>query len=233
MKLLVSPMNLEEAEAAAEGGADIIDIKNPKEGSLGASFPWMITEIKDALPQRLEISATLGDLDNKPGFASLAAYGLSLLDVEYIKAGFLVHERKEAEGLARSIVKAAEPSESKVVLAGYGDFRRIGSINPAELPEIARTSGAHGVMIDTYTKNGISLFDHMSLEELETFVEEGKAQGLLVAIAGSITAGQIPKLKTLKPHIVGIRGAVCTKNDRIRGKIEKEKVKEFKRQLID
>ncbi|MFQ5801170.1 MAG: (5-formylfuran-3-yl)methyl phosphate synthase [Candidatus Hydrothermarchaeales archaeon] len=233
MKLLISPINPEEAKAATEGGADIIDIKNPREGSLGASFPWMITEIKDALPRHLEISATLGDMDNRPGFASLAAYGLSLLDVEYIKAGLLVHKRKEALELAMSIVKAAEGSGSKVVLAGYGDFRGIRSINPVEIPEIARTSGAHGVMIDTYTKNGTSLFGHMGMEELETFVEEGKVHGLTVAIAGSITASHIPKLKTLKPHIVGVRGAVCTKNDRIHGKIEKEKVKEFKRQLID
>lgn len=39
MKLLVSPINKEEAIAAYKGGADIIDVKNPKEGSLGANFP--------------------------------------------------------------------------------------------------------------------------------------------------------------------------------------------------
>ncbi|VVB93549.1 (5-formylfuran-3-yl)methyl phosphate synthase [uncultured archaeon] len=32
MKLLVSPINVEEAKICKLGGADIIDVKNPKEG---------------------------------------------------------------------------------------------------------------------------------------------------------------------------------------------------------
>ena len=47
MRLLVSPMNLVEAQAALDGGADIIDVKNPKEGSLGANFPWTIRAVAD------------------------------------------------------------------------------------------------------------------------------------------------------------------------------------------
>ena len=49
MKLLVSPVNKEEAIIASKGGADIVDVKNPKEGSLGANFPWIIKEIKEAV----------------------------------------------------------------------------------------------------------------------------------------------------------------------------------------
>ncbi|GAI18919.1 unnamed protein product [marine sediment metagenome] len=40
--LLVSPRDINEALAAVRGGADILDIKNPEEGSLGANFPWII-----------------------------------------------------------------------------------------------------------------------------------------------------------------------------------------------
>ena len=36
MKVLISPLSLEEAHIVAEGGCDILDIKNVKEGSLGA-----------------------------------------------------------------------------------------------------------------------------------------------------------------------------------------------------
>jgi uncharacterized protein (UPF0264 family) len=39
--LLISPINTQEAREAINGGADIIDVKNPKEGSLGANFPWV------------------------------------------------------------------------------------------------------------------------------------------------------------------------------------------------
>jgi hypothetical protein len=51
MKLLVSPRDVEEAKAVIRGSADIIDVKidvkNPKEGSLGANFPWIIRAIKE------------------------------------------------------------------------------------------------------------------------------------------------------------------------------------------
>ena len=72
MRLLVSPMNMVEAQAALDGGADILDVKNPKEGSLGANFPWIIREVADLVRGKVPLSATIGDLDYKPGTASLA-----------------------------------------------------------------------------------------------------------------------------------------------------------------
>ena len=45
MKVLISPTSLEEAEAVLAGGADIIDIKNPAEGSLGANFHLSLSPI--------------------------------------------------------------------------------------------------------------------------------------------------------------------------------------------
>ena len=38
MKVLISPKDEFEATEAVNGGADIIDVKNPIEGSLGANF---------------------------------------------------------------------------------------------------------------------------------------------------------------------------------------------------
>lgn len=51
MLLLISPINREEALESIEGGADIVDVKNPKEGSLGANFPWVIKEIRELTPE--------------------------------------------------------------------------------------------------------------------------------------------------------------------------------------
>ncbi|MCJ7722212.1 hypothetical protein MUO98_07410, partial [Candidatus Bathyarchaeota archaeon] len=39
MKLLVSVVDKTEALESIRGGANILDVKNPKEGSLGANFP--------------------------------------------------------------------------------------------------------------------------------------------------------------------------------------------------
>ena len=87
MKLLISPMNEKEALEAIAGGADIIDVKNPKEGALGANYPWVIKRIKELTPKNLEVSCTLGEVGNFPGSVSLAALGAASLDVDYIKVG--------------------------------------------------------------------------------------------------------------------------------------------------
>jgi len=79
MKLLVSPINTTEAKAALDGGADIVDVKNPKEGSLGANFPWMIRAVIETIESKKPVSATIGDFNFKPGTASLAALGAALI----------------------------------------------------------------------------------------------------------------------------------------------------------
>jgi len=94
MKVLVSPMNVAEALQAIEGGADIIDVKNPAEGSLGANFPWVIREISEiAKKHGKEISATTGDMPFKPGTASLAALGAAVAGADYIKGRSLRSEK--------------------------------------------------------------------------------------------------------------------------------------------
>ena len=43
MLLLISPINHEEALESIKGGADIVDVKNPKEGSLGYMAFFTVT----------------------------------------------------------------------------------------------------------------------------------------------------------------------------------------------
>lgn len=232
MKLLVSPVNIKEALEAIKGGADIIDVKNPQEGSLGASYPWVIREIKDVLPPGTELSAPLGDLEYKPGTAALAALGLAGLGVDYVKAGLHgVRNREEAIRMGMHIVKSIKKFRIKVVLAGYADYKVIGSVNPMELPSVAEETGAHGVMIDTATKNGRTLIDHISLKELETFTRDAHSRGVFVALAGSLGLSDIEVLRRTGCDILGVRGAVCSNYDRVKGNIIADKVRELKRRL--
>lgn len=229
MRLLVSPMNIEEAQIALEGGADILDIKNPKEGSLGANFPWAIKAVVDLAKGRVPVSATIGDLDYKPGTASLAALGAAVSGAEYIKAGLLgVKTPEQAEDMLGKIVKAVKgfDANKKVVAAGYSDHLRVGSISPMLLPEAAALAGADLVMVDTAIKDGRSTFEFMSESELGDFIDLGRAKGLEVAIAGTIGFEHIDMLKMLKPDIIGVRGIVCG-GDR-RSAIQSDLVKKLK-----
>ena len=113
MQLLVSPRCIEGAREAIQGSADIIDCKNPLEGSLGANFPWVIKEMRDVIDSvdnnSIKLSATIGDMPNLPGTASLAATGLAHLNVDYVKVGIYGPKTKEDAGaLLKAIVRAVK-----------------------------------------------------------------------------------------------------------------------------
>lgn len=212
MKLLVSPINLEEARSAMNGGADIIDVKNPKEGSLGANFPWVIKSVADAVNSKVPISATIGDFNYKPGTASLAALGAAVSGADFIKVGlFDIQTNEQALEMAQRVVKSVKnyDSSKKVVISGYADYKRINSIPVSELPPICKEAGADVVMMDTGVKDGRSTFEFMTNEELSDFTDAAREHGLLSAIAGSINFDDIDALNQIDPDIIGIRGCVC------------------------
>jgi hypothetical protein len=226
-------MNIVEARAALAGGADILDVKNPKEGSLGANFPWAIRAVADLAEGRVPVSATIGDLDYKPGTASLAALGAAVSGADYIKAGLLgVKTGEQAEEMLLGIVKAVKDYDSgkRVVAAGYSDYTRANSVSPMLLPAAAAKAGADLVMVDTAIKDGRSTFEFMNEQDLKDFISLGHDEGLKVALAGTIGFGHLEMLKRLNPDIIGVRGIVCG-GDR-RSAIQAELVKKLKLEML-
>ncbi len=234
MKLLVSPTDEKEALEAIAGGAHIIDVKNPKEGTLGASFPWVIKKIRAITPKNIEISCAIGDLPNLPGTASLAALGAATLGVSYIKAGLYgVKNKDEAIKLMQNITKAVKAFDGsiKLVATGYADAELIGAVNPLLIPSIAHASECDVAMIDTAVKDGKSLLDFLSLHKLKAFVDEAHNFNLKVALAGSLKKEHLHLLYKLGTDIVGIRGAACTGGDRHGGHITRQRVHDLMQTL--
>ncbi|HUV02451.1 MAG TPA: (5-formylfuran-3-yl)methyl phosphate synthase [Desulfobacteria bacterium] len=238
MKLLVSPRDIEEAKAVIRGNADIVDVKNPKEGSLGANFPWVIKSIKELVVKEggngMEMSAAIGDFYYKPGTASLAALGAASVGADYIKIGlFKIKTREEAIDLLSGVVKAVKGFDptKKVVSAFYSDYKRINSISPFEIAEIGKEVEIDVSMVDTGIKDGKTTFEFLSEDELTTFVSESKALGLETALAGSFTFKDIPALKRIAPDILGVRGMVCG-GDR-NSQVQEELVTELRRKVSE
>jgi uncharacterized protein (UPF0264 family) len=238
MKLLVSPRDLEEAKSVIRGNADIVDVKNPKEGSLGANFPWVIKSIKELVEKEggngMEMSAAIGDFYYKPGTASLAALGAASVGADYIKIGlFKIKTREEAIDLLSGVVKAVKGLDpaKKVVSAFYSDYKRINSISPFEIAEIGKEVEIDVSMVDTGIKDGKTTFEFLSEDELTTFVSESKALGLETALAGSFTFEDIPALKRIAPDILGVRGMVCG-GDR-NSQVQEELVTELRRKVSE
>ncbi|MEJ2280545.1 MAG: (5-formylfuran-3-yl)methyl phosphate synthase [Candidatus Bathyarchaeota archaeon] len=235
MKLLVSVVNRNEAMESVEGGAHIIDVKNPKEGSLGANFPRVIKEIKGIIPENIELSATIGDMPNLPGTAALAALGAAVSGVRYVKVGlFGVKSLQDSITLLAEVVQAVKEYDNrlKIIASGYADYKKIGCINPLKLPDIACKANADGVLIDVKIKDVKSnLFNFFKINQLKDFVISAHSRNLLVALAGSLRKQDIESVYNLGADIIGFRGALCTNTDRLNGKLEKEKVVEFVKEI--
>ncbi|MDD1708405.1 MAG: (5-formylfuran-3-yl)methyl phosphate synthase [Methanoregulaceae archaeon] len=210
MRLLVSPRDIEEAKRSC--AADIIDVKRPAEGSLGANFPWIIRAVKDLSGK--PVSAAIGDFDFKPGGASLAAYGAAHAGADYIKIGLMFDGTKRAEEVIAAVVKAVKDEfpEKYVVIAAYSDYVRLGSISPFAMSPIAAAAGADVAMVDTGIKDGKSTFDFMNEESLAEFTSLNHERGMQTALAGSLSFDHLPALRRINPDIIGVRGMVCGGN---------------------
>ncbi len=230
MKLLISPTNTKEAAEAIAGGADIIDVKNPKEGAMGANYPWVIKQIRAITPRNIALSCTLGEVPNLPGSISLAALGAASLGVDYIKVGLYgLKTPAEAVFLLQNVQRAAKEYNPKlqVVAAGYADAQRIGAIDPLLIPEIAHKAQVDVAMLDTATKDGKTLFDHLTVAQLKKFVDSAHDFGLQAALAGSLRKQDLPVVYGLGADIAGLRGAACTNSDRVDGDITRKLVSEL------
>lgn len=225
LKLLISIQSLEEALKIQNCNFDILDIKNPAEGSLGANYPGVIKAITKKI-SGIPISAAGGDLPGESGTASLITFGLAHTGVNYIKLGLYgFKDKKSATRMLREAVKAVNLSgrDIKLIAAAYADYKTAATLSPFILNEIAFETEIDGIMIDTLNKNNKNLFDFLSKAELKKFVTQAEKAGILSALAGSLKITHLESLAEINPDIIGFRGAVCLGNDR-RTEISPEKI---------
>lgn len=234
MKLLVSVKNVLECMNAIEGNADIIDIKNPEEGSLGACTPKTIREIvKISHNFNLPCSAAIGDVQYM-GNASLAALGAAMCGVDYIKVGLKTENTKIAGLIMKEVVKEVRKYKNlngediKVVAVGFADWQRANTFPIEELYDIGLTSNCDVLMIDTSIKDGKNLFNFLKEKEISNFAKTAHAMGFEVGVAGSLRSKEISILKNIREiDVIGVRGAACKNFDR-KEEIDKDKVKALK-----
>lgn len=230
MLLLVSVVTADEVEDAVAGGADILDVKNPAEGSLGAPSLDVIRRVRETAPAAVPVSVAIGDMPDLPGLAGLAAAGAASCGVEYVKAGLMGSATPEtALALLSAVCRATRATRpgTKVMAAGYADAARVGALPVSALVAAASAAGADGCMIDTAVKDGSSLFDILDDEELRSFAAACRGAGLLCALAGSLRAADLPRVAALGADIAGVRGAAC-RGDRLNGRVDAEAVRLLK-----
>jgi (5-formylfuran-3-yl)methyl phosphate synthase len=229
MRLLVSVVDAAEAVDAAAGGADIIDVKDPATGALGAASPGVVGEVRAAAPASLPVSVALGDGPFEPAEAARAALAIALQGAAFVKLGLRETSVDRAVATLRA-VRAALPERVAVVVAGFADFERAAAPAPRELPALARAAGIQGCLIDTAVKDGRGLFHWQDDADLRDFVGACREHGLLSALAGSLALADLARVAGIGPDIAGVRGAACV-GDRIRGRVSGDRVRALARAL--
>lgn len=204
-KMLASVTGIREAEIAISGCADIIDLKNPSAGALGAVATDTIRQTVSAVGTRAETSAVCGDLPMHPYTIRTKAEEITATGVGYVKVGFFPSD--EAAGCARTLAPLAR--RTKLVAVLFADR----APDLGLLPVFAQSS-FHAVMVDTADKTKGRLLDHMPPERMPAFVGKVRELGMKVGFAGSLETPDIPRLLPFTPDFLGFRGALCDRSQR-------------------
>jgi uncharacterized protein (UPF0264 family) len=213
MRLLVSVRSAAEVAAAVAGGADIVDAKEPALGSLGAVSGRVLREIAHSLPAGVPLSIAMGDPRNVAALetAMAALDGLAPTPSRvYVKIG-LSAAGDGAKALLGTLADLASRTAIRpsVVAVAYADHAAAGAPAPKMVVRLAAATGAEGVLLDTWGKDGGDLFHHLTEPALRAWIGQARAAGLLVALAGSLSIEGVRVVAELPADIVGVRGAAC------------------------
>ena len=231
MRLLVSVRSADEVGAAVAGGADIIDVKEPARGALGAADPEVVRAVCSLVPSSMPLSLALGDPPNRAEVqASVSRLSLNRPAGEVIlKLGFAgTSSKEEAEDRLMAAIGAAPLGPPSVIVAvAYADWALAEAPSPPDIVRAASRTGARGVLLDTFIKDGRDLFASITIDVLNRWIRKARLAGLLTAVAGSLDSGGIARLRAVAPDVVGVRGAACD-GGRL-GRVSAERVRTLRR----
>ncbi|MBZ4201005.1 MAG: (5-formylfuran-3-yl)methyl phosphate synthase [Methylotenera sp.] len=226
-QLLISVSTLPEAQIAIDQGADIVDLKDPALGALGAlpldDIKAIVALIKrQPAASRKLCSATLGDLPMQvdrliPQLKQVLASG-----VDIVKIGFFPSEDYQ---VCLDALKPYAQSGHQIIAVLFAE-----TLYPDSLIAAIKHAGLIGIMLDTQHKNGLSLFDHYADKQASAFAQQVLQQGLLLGLAGSLRQNHVAAAKSLQPSYIGFRGGVCHAYHR-QSRLDAEKIKVIREML--
>jgi dihydroneopterin aldolase len=219
--MLASVTGVDEAEVALSAGVDIVDLKDPKAGALGAVSTQTIRRTISLIAGRAPVSAVCGDLPMEAETIRAKAEEIAATGVDYVKIGFF----PSANAAACAAALAPLAARTKLIAVLFADLAP-----DFELLPVFAKHRFHGAMVDTANKANGRLLDHLPPEHIPGFIDRAKSLGLMVGLSGSLEAPDIPRLLPFAPDFLGFRGALCGQSGRV-GSISAEAVSQI-RELV-
>jgi (5-formylfuran-3-yl)methyl phosphate synthase len=223
-QLLVSVRDADEAKVALDAGADVIDVKEPLRGSLGAADSKTIAEIIRVVRGKVPVSVALSELIDSPSTSELLQSNPTFAKVGL--AGCL--SRADWRCQWKSLLSGF-PDVTLPVAVVYADELAAKSPAPLEIIEHATRLQCVAVLVDTWDKTAGSLTTHWSFDRICSFVLDVQSRGMKAVIAGGLTFASFPLIALAKPDLIAVRGAACA-GERT-GVIAREKILQLKQQL--
>jgi uncharacterized protein (UPF0264 family) len=230
--LLVSVRSPEEAADAVAGGADIVDVKEPAGGSLGAASAEVCAQIAATVAGRVPWTMACGELADGVSRVTdlLAATWEELADRSAAAATLPQAIKLGLAGCAgtpwvdelATLVQGL-PQGVRQVLVLYADGQRCGAPSPEEIFAAAADLRPFAVLVDTFDKQGPGLLGHCKISELQAWRAAVAACDAAFVLAGKLQIADFPRILAVPADIIAVRSAVCSEN-RL-GRVELERVR--------
>lgn len=221
-QLLISVKNVEESLIARYAGIDIIDLKDPTVGALGALEPYIVSQVIQAVDRSTLVSATVGEGHESVGMlvrdiTLYASLGVDIVKLSVSELFFQAHFFIEMLKLTTKGIR--------LVAVFFAD-------KPLDFSLLAalQKCGFYGAMVDTQAKQ-FSLLEVQSTDVLNGFVNLCNKHHLISGLAGSVRKNHMNTLLALNPTFIGLRGGVCDQHNRS-SMLSSSKVNEIKQMLL-
>ncbi len=205
--MLASVRNLEEARCVQGCAVDIIDLKDPSAGALGAVSHAVAADIVRDIAGQIPISATIGDLPVDASRIEQAVFNMAKTGVDIIKIG-LFDNRIDTAFV--NMLDHCRRNRLRIVLVVFADS---GPDLPALFASLERAP-LYGVMLDTRDKHSGPLTGFMPPREIAAFLDLARQNTFLAGLAGSLRAVDVAELLAMRPDYLGFRGALCESGER-------------------
>ena len=221
MQLLISVRNVEEALLALDAGVDIIDLKDPNVGALGALDLVTTRQIVQTINGCGLVSATVGEqhvslCELIEDINARAQMGVDIIKIG-VSALFNDH---------RFFVEMSKLTHAgvKMVAVFFADEKLDLDLLPA-----LQEASFYGAMLDTKNKQH-HLLAMQTKKTLHQFTQLCKRHHLKSGLAGSLKPQHIEVLSHICSAYIGFRGGVCENSIRSTA-LSKAKVMEVKNML--